>query len=199
VIKRPAVGGLFEIVETLVLTVAIFFGIQTFVAQPFSVEGPSMETTLETGEYLLIDKLTPHWAAYARGDVVVLEPPAAYAGSRGVPFIKRVIGLPGDRVQLKDGKVYVNGAELDEPYVYRDAGGGSQATDPMPGGPSEWVVPADDLLVMGDHRQQSADSRAFGPIAISTVVGRAWLRYWPFDTFGTLSAPRYAAAGAGSP
>ena len=186
--KRPALGCLFEIVETLVLTVVIFLGIQTFVAQPFKVEGASMETTVMPDQYVLIDKLTTHWTAYARGDIVVLDPPLQSVGSNGEPFIKRVIGLPGDHVELRDGKVYVNGTVLDEPYVFSD-GGARQATDPTPGGPSEWLVPAGELLVMGDHRRESADSRSFGPIEISHVIGRAWLRYWPIDTFGILATP----------
>ena len=196
--KRPALGCLLEVVETLVLTVVIFLGIQTFVAQPFKVEGASMEMTVLPDQYILIDKLTPHWAAYARGDIVVLNPPFRYSGSTGVPFIKRVIGLPGDHVQLKDGTVHVNGTALDEPYVFAE-GGTRQATDPSPGGPSEWLVPQGELLVMGDHRQDSADSRLFGPIEVSQVIGRAWLRYWPLDTFGILPTPGYAPVDQGSP
>jgi len=176
-------------VETLALTVVIFLGIQTFVAQPFKVEGGSMETTLEPDQYVLIDKLTPHWAPYARGDIVVLDPPDGAPGSGGIPFIKRVIGLPGDRVDLRDGRVYVNGVALDEPYTFEE-NGVHQPTDPMAGGGSTWLVPDGDLLVMGDHREDSADSRIFGPIEIRHVIGRAWLRYWPFDTFGTLAQPK---------
>jgi len=191
VTKRPALGCLFEVVETLVLTVVIFLGIQTFVAQPYKVQQTSMEKTLEPDQYVLVDKLTPRWAPYGRGDIVVFEPPATWAGANGVPFIKRVIGLPGDHVQLKDGRVYVNGTALDEPYIFTDDH--SQATDPTGGGPSEWLVPAGELLVMGDHRNDSSDSRTFGPIDISQVIGRAWLRYWPVDTFGALQHPLYPA------
>ena len=168
----------------------IFLGIQTFVAQPYRVEGASMETTVMPDEYVLIDKLTPRWAAYARGDIVVLHPPSNFSGLDDTPFIKRVIGLPGDRIELKDGKVYVNGTVLDEPYIYA-SGGIRQPTNPTKAAASEWLVPAGDLFVMGDHRQASADSRMFGPIEISQVIGRAWLRYWPVDSFGILPAPTY--------
>jgi signal peptidase I len=192
VTKRPALGCLFEVVETLVLTVVIFLGIQTFVAQPYKVQQTSMEESLLPDQYVLVDKLTPRWATYGRGDIVVFDPPPTWSGGNGVPFIKRVIGLPGDRVQLKDGIVYVNGTALDEPYIFSE-GGTRQTTDPTPGGPSEWLVPAGQLLVFGDHRQDSADSRTFGPVEISHVIGRAWLRYWPVDTFGTLPAPGYPA------
>ncbi len=186
--QRPALGCLFEVIETLVLTVLIFLGIQTFVAQPYKVQQGSMETTLMPDQYVLVDKLTPRWSPYARGDIVVFDPPETWSSGGGVPFIKRVIGLPGDRVELQDGKVLVNGVELDEPYIFEEDGV-AQTTDPQAGGASQWLVPEDELLVMGDHCQDSADSRSFGPIEVRHVIGRAWLRYWPFDTFGVLSRP----------
>ena len=165
----------------------IFLGIHTFVAQPFKVEGGSMENTLLPGQYVLIDKLTPRWAPYVRGDIVVLDPPAEASSRNGTPFIKRVIGVVGDHIDLKDGLVYVNGMALDEPYLFAE-NGVAQTTDPMVDGLSEWFVAAGDLLVMGDHRQDSSDSRSFGPVEIAHVIGRAWLRYWPLDTFGTVPA-----------
>jgi signal peptidase I len=188
--QRPALGCLFEVVETLVLTLVIFLGIQTFVAQPYKVQQSSMETTLLPDQYVLVDKLTPRWSPYVRGDIVVFDPPATFSAGNGVPFIKRIIGLPGDRVELRDGKVFVNGLELNEPYIFQD-NGVPQTTDPTVGGASEWLVPDGDLLVMGDHRRDSSDSRVFGPIEISKVIGRAWLRYWPFDTFGILPTPQH--------
>lgn len=184
---RSAIGCLLEIVETVVLTVVIFLVVQTFVAQPFRVEGDSMEMTVLPDQFVLIDKLTPHWAAYARGDIVVLDPPVDASEAGGTPFIKRVVGLAGDHVELRDGLVYVNDAALDEPYLYIDDGV-PQTTDPALGGPSEWLVPEGQVLVMGDHRQDSEDSRVFGPVEISHIIGRAWLRYWPLDAFGTLPA-----------
>jgi signal peptidase I len=187
---RRARGCLIEVVETVVLTLVIFLGIQTFVAQPFRVEGGSMETTVLPDQYILIDRLTPRWAPYARGDIVVLHPPSLYADPNGTPFIKRVIGLPGDRIELQGGNVYVNGKELDEPYLFA-VRGVRQPTNPTAGAASEWLVPAGELFVMGDHRRASADSRAFGPIEISQVIGRAWLRYWPIDVFGILPAAKY--------
>jgi signal peptidase I len=178
------------VVETLVLTLVIFLGIQTFVAQPYKVQQMSMENTLLPDQYVLVDKLSPRWAPYTRGDIVVFDPPSSWSDGNGVPFIKRIIGLPGDVVKLIDGKVYVNGTALDEPYIFEDHGV-PQTTEPAAGGTSEWLVPAGDLLVMGDHRQDSADSRSFGPIEISHVIGRAWLRYWPFNTFGILPTPAH--------
>jgi signal peptidase I len=188
--KRALVRrGVFEIVETLVLTVLIFFLVHTFVAQPFRVEQGSMESTLLPDQYVLVDKLTPRWATYERGDIVVFEPPDAWESARRDPFIKRVIGLPNDRIELADGLVIVNGVKLDEPYLFVRRGK-PEPTEPGAGGDT-WVVPAGSLFVMGDHRSASADSREFGPISISTVLGRALLRYWPFDTVGPLPRPSY--------
>ena len=170
--KRALVRrGVFEIVETLVLTVAIFFLVHTFVAQPFRVEQSSMESTLLPEQYVLVDKLTPRWTPYERGDIVVFEPPETWASERRDPFIKRVIGLPGDRVEIEDGLVLVNGVELDEPYLFLRRGR-PEPTDPGSDGDT-WVVPVGLLFVMGDHRSASADSREFGPVDVSTVLGRA--------------------------
>ncbi len=188
--SRRTLGCLFEIVETLVLTVVIFFVIQTFVAQPYQVRQQSMEHTLEPGEYVLVDKLTPRVDTYKRGDVIVFEPPEGWAvdGDR-TPFIKRVIGIAGDTIELVDGHVVVNGQRLTEPYLF-EQDGTPQPTDPT-GGQSRWTITPGELFVMGDHRGASADSRTFGPIPVTSVIGRAWLRYWPISGFGILQTPRY--------
>lgn len=182
-------GGLVEIVETLVLTVVIFLGIQAFVAQPYKIEQMSMETTLLPEQYVLVDKLTPRWQPYSLGDIIVFQPPATWTDAH-IPYIKRVIGVAGDTVELRDGHVFVNGHELIENYVYT-VDGVSQPTEPTPGGPSKWEIGAGQLFVMGDHRGNSSDSRTFGPILASSVDGRAWLRYWPFDVFTILQHPTY--------
>ena len=187
VTRRP-LGCLFEIVETLVLTLIIFFVIQTFVAQPYRVEQQSMERTLEPDQYVLVDKLTPRWDDYSRGDIVVFEPPPAWVeGGPQTPFIKRVIGLPGETVEIRDGAVYIDDVKLDEPYLF-DLQPTTAADEP-----ARLVVPDGQVFVMGDHRAASADSRAFGPIEQSTIIGRAWLRYWPVSALGVLPTPTYPA------
>jgi signal peptidase I len=188
--KRPALGCLFEVVETLVLTLIIFLVIQTFIAQPYRVEQQSMEQTLEPDQYVLVDKLTPRFDTYKIGDVVVFNPPPDWIQPDGTPFIKRVIAVGGDTVEIKDdGFVYINGIKLNEPYVFQEDGvpqATLTSTDPP-----RWDIPDGELFVMGDHRAKSSDSRTFGPIEDDDVIGRAWLRYWPFDTFGILPTPTH--------
>jgi signal peptidase I len=196
--QRRALGCLFEIVETLVLTLVIFLVIQTFIAQPYRVEQQSMERTLEPDQYVLVDKLTPRFDAYKRGDIVVFNPPPDWVQSAGTPFIKRVIGVGGDKVEVRDdGKVYVNGKALVEPYVF-EADGEPQATVTSTD-PPVWLVPKGELFVMGDHRASSSDSRIFGPIEASDVIGRAWLRYWPFSAFGILPTPTHPELQTSAP
>jgi signal peptidase I len=192
---RRAVGCLFDLLETLVLTLLLFLGLQTFVVQPYQVKQESMEQTLDPGDYVLVDKLTPHFDPYKRGDIVVFAPPPAFSGGETTPFIKRIVAVGGDLVEIRDdGYVYVNGRRLDEPYLY-----GAPPTDPGPG-VSRWLVPPGDYFVLGDHRNDSADSRIFGPISGASIIGRAWLRYWPPGRMGLLPAyhpyPQGALPGA---
>jgi signal peptidase I len=141
-----------------------------------------------------VDKLTPKFDAYSRGDIVVFNPVLRDDCSGEVidemsdttPYIKRVIGEPGDDVELVDGDVYVNGEKMDEPYVH------GVFTRPL-SGEEGWVVLPDRLFVMGDNRENSTDSRSdtIGEICVRDVVGRAWLRYWPLNTIGVLQTPIY--------
>lgn len=191
--RRAAMAGAIEVVKTLVLAVVIFFLVQTFVALPFQVEQLSMQRTFEPGDYVLVDKLTPRWDAYSRGDVVVLEPPAGWETVKKAPFIKRVIGTAGDTVEVRDGLVKVNGIVLDEPYLFADAAGVPEPTD---ADQTVWSVAEGELFVMGDHRLASVDSRAFGSIPTSSVIGRALVRYWPLDSLGIVATPAYRGVPA---
>jgi signal peptidase I len=198
VTRRPALGCLLEIVETLVLTLLIFWVIQSFVAQPYRVEQQSMETTLEPDQYVLVDKLTPHWDTYKRGDIVVFTPPKGWAsGTTDTPYIKRVIGIGGDTITIHDGKVFVNNVQLVEPYVFQENGKPQQTEDVLQTG--EWAVPQGELFLMGDHRQSSADSREFGTVAVDKVIGRACLRYWPINTLDTLPTPTHPELQTAAP
>jgi signal peptidase I len=192
-VSRKPLGCLFEIAETVVLTILVFFAIQAFVAQPYRVEQTSMQNTLQDGQMVLVDKLTPRFGGYSRGDIVVFQPPGS-AHDGDTPFIKRVIGVAGDVVELKSGAVLVNGVALDESsYVFAD-----QPTLPL-GDTTRWVVPEGMLFVLGDHRQNSNDSRAsaLGPIPVSSVIGRAVVRYWPLTSLAILQDPTYPVIPSG--
>ena len=189
--RRPFFGCLLEIAETLVLTLIIFFVIQTFVAQPYKVQQQSMEHTLEPDQYVLVDKLTPRVDPYGRGDIIVFQPPQDWVQEDGTPFIKRIIGLGGETVEIRDGAVFINGTKLVEPYVFAAKPGDPSQPTTVPGDEDRWVIPADEVFLMGDHRSNSADSRTFGPVQTQHIIGRAWLRYWPLNVFGILPTPTY--------
>ena len=196
--RRPALGCLLEIVETLVLTLIIFWVIQSFVAQPYKVQQQSMEHTLEPDQYVLVDKLTPHFDTYKRGDIVVFNPPQNWVQQEGQPYIKRIIGVGGDTIGLKGGFVYLNGTKLIEPYVFKDANDVTQPTEDIIGA-GTWVIPDGELFLMGDHRGNSADSREFGPVDVKDVIGRAWLRYWPITTFTIIHTPDHPELATPAP
>lgn len=193
---RRGLGCALEIVETLVLTLVIYLLIHNFIAQPFEVEQNSMVPTILEGEYVLIDKVSTRFSDYQRGDIVVFNPPSGYSEG-GVPFIKRVIGVPGDSIRLENGRVFVTPAggaavRLDEPYLNTDINGRPEPTLPRDAeGTTQWTVAAGSYFVMGDNRTVSQDSRTFGPITRDLIIGRAWLRYFPLNRIGFVQRPSY--------
>lgn len=165
-----------EIVETVLLTVVIFLVVNTATGR-FRIEGQSMEPNLHDGEYVLIDKISYRLHLPERGDVVVLTRP------NDRDFIKRIIGLPGDTVEVRGGRVIVNGTVLDEPYL----------NQPMHMDMPSRKVESGRYFVMGDNRNNSSDSRSFGSIAAADIVGRAWLVYWPPSDWSVVPHHTYAA------
>ena len=182
--------AIIEIVTTVGLAIILYLIITTFIVQTFRVEQTSMQNTLQSGEHLLIDKLTPRVDDYSRGDIIVFHPNGA---TDETPYIKRVIGVGGDNVQiLDDGFVYVNGVQLDETDYTYPAPGENEPTVAKNAG-NEWDIPEGQLFVLGDHRMRSTDSRnlSVGLVDVDDVVGRAWLRFWPLDTLGIVQVPSY--------
>ena len=159
--------------EVAVLTLLLFVAVRLFI-QNYRVDGPSMQPTLHTNEYILVDKAEYYVHPPQRGDVVVfmapITPPEA--------FVKRVIGIPGDTVQVSpDGTVTVDGVPLSEPYV----------ADHIPEQVGTWKLASDQYFVMGDNRGDSTDSRFFGPIARKSIIGKAALVYWPLSDLHPLA------------
>ncbi len=157
-----------EVIETLVLTVLMFLIIRLAV-QNFNIDGHSMEPNLHDQELILVDKWTYLFHPPARGDVVVFKAPPNPA----LDYIKRVVGLPGDVLTIKDTTVYVNGAALTEPYIQP----GNQG-NPYPSFTNR-VIPPNTYFVLGDNRNGSSDSRDWGCLPRANVIGRAALVYWP--------------------
>ena len=146
-------------------------------SRPYVVRGASMTPSLRPGDQVLVDAAAYGEVEPARGDVVVFSNPHG----EGRRDIKRVLGLPGERVVMAKGMLYVGERQVAEPYL-----GGLPSSVGL--GESEWDLGAGKFLVLGDNRAHSTDSRDFGPIQRDRIVGRAWVRYWPFRSWGTLDA-----------
>jgi signal peptidase I len=173
-----------DIIEVIVFAVAIFLFIYLLVMQPHRIKGSSMEPNFHDGEYLLSDKITYRLREPERGDVIVFEAP----GSNGDEFIKRIIGVPGDKVSVKSGSIYVNNKKLDEEYIPQSV---STSAGAFLREDSEVNVPQEYYFVLGDNRPFSSDSRAWGFVSKTKITGKAWFIYWPPEQFGTVHAAQY--------
>ncbi len=167
----------------------VAFVIKTFLLQAFYIPSLSMAPTLKENDRVLVNKLSYDLHDVNRGDVVVFESPPN-EGSATKDLIKRVIGLPGETVESRDGQVLINGQVLDEPYLERDVQtrGPMCQVETLPGcqGPEKVVVPADAYFVMGDNRANSRDSRFVGAIPDDLIIGRAFVKVWPVTALGLL-------------
>lgn len=167
-------GILRETVETLGLSVLLALGIRTFVAEARYIPSGSMLPTLEINDRLIIDKVSYDFGNPQRGDIVVFRPPDSLGQDEA--FIKRLIGLPGDVIEVKDGQLYVNNEPQTEPYI--------AAKPDYQYGPV--TVPDDSYLVLGDNRNKSFDSHFWGFLPADHLIGRAVFRFWPPDRLGEL-------------
>jgi len=177
------IGRLFlDLIETVVIALSIFLVIYLFFVQPHQVNGESMLPNFENGEYLLTDKISYRLGQPQRGDVVVFHAPQTANCPRGTgcDFIKRIVALPGETVEVVDNRLYVNGRPLPESYLPSDQLTFSGAFTRQ--GPT--VLGGDEYFVVGDNRSHSSDSRSWGPIGLDSIVGRAFFRYWPPPEIG---------------
>ena len=160
-----------EVVETILPAILIAVLINVFVGQATRVEGQSMEPNLHTDQRLVVEKMSYRFHSPERFDVVVLK-----LTSRGDELlIKRVVGLPGETVEIRDGRVYIDGQVLEESFLRAET---------RPGRHGQVTVPPLHVYVLGDNRNHSNDSRSFGPVPLENIVGRAWVSYWPLEVMG---------------
>ena len=157
--------------QTVVPALVIALMIHLFVAQAMRVNGQSMEPNLHTGQRLIVEKISYLLHAPRRGDIVVVQMPT----QNGELLVKRVVALAGEVVEIKNGQVYVDGVRLAEPYLPNETHGHQR-----------WVVGPLQTFVMGDNRSASRDSRTFGPVQLSHIVGHALFSYWPLNQLGNL-------------
>ncbi|HET8523185.1 MAG TPA: signal peptidase I [Thermomicrobiales bacterium] len=203
--QHPITRGISEILKTVALAAVIFIIARALIL-PYEVDGSSMVPNLQNHERVLVnqtvyyhfdvnklinllpgeDRTTTHeifpFHSPSRGDIVVLHPPV----QTDKPYIKRVIGLPGETITFRNGSVFINGTKLDEPYLHNVPTYcfRSEFCDIGP-------IPAGYVFVLGDNRTNSSDSRYFGPVKIDDIVGKAWFTNWPLGTFGRLPHYKY--------
>lgn len=178
-----------DIFQTVVVALSIFLIMYLFLVQPHQVNGLSMYSTFDNGDLVLTDKISYKLGQPKRGDVVILHaPPDAHCPEgTGCDFIKRLIGLPGEKVEIKNSGIYIDGIKLPEPYIAED-------NETLPGAFTEngaITLGPDEYFVCGDNRMHSSDSRTWGPIHKSDLVGRAFVRYWPLNKVNLVPQVEY--------
>jgi len=169
-----------EVIQLILIVVLMRIAMDTFIPR-YVVDGASMEPNFHTNDRVIVDRLTMLISGPSRGDVVVLDSPRSQPGEP--PLIKRVIGLPNETVTIRDGRVYINGQLLDEPYVKEYC--------PYISCDGDWTLGPDEYFVLGDNRSHSLDSHQFGPISTSAIKGIARARYWPLMDADIFGAPDY--------
>ena len=175
----------FDILETVVIAFAIFAVVYIFIASPHEVIGRSMEPNFHEGEFLLADKLSYRFREPKRGEVVIFQFDDTH------DYIKRVVGLPGDEIEIHDGYVYVNGKKIPESEYLDTAVRTANGNYLTPG--RKEIIPEGHVFAMGDNRPHSSDSRNFGMVAEDKIKGRAIFRYWPFDKVTIVPKTTYGA------
>lgn len=170
--RSRARSALREFIETILFTLLIYFLVRTFLIENYRVVGRSMESTLQDDQFLVVNKLVYRLHEPQRGDIIVFRDPRN--GER--KLIKRVIGLPGEVLEIKNGQVFINDRRLQESYIQIL---GQRSRTPVP-------IPADQYFVMGDNRNNSSDSRDWGTLPEGEIIGKAWFTYWPPSLWGVV-------------
>lgn len=188
-VLKSASGFFLDLVETSVIGLSFFLIVYLFFMQPHQVNGKSMVPTFQSGDYLLTDKISYKTGNPQRGDVIVFHAPpeAGCPTGTGCDFIKRILAVPGETVAVHDGNVYINGKKIEENYIPSDF-------ETLPGkfitGRTVTIGP-DEYFAVGDNRSHSSDSRVWGPVNRSEIVGKAFFRYFPLKDIGKVSRATY--------
>jgi signal peptidase I len=181
--KIKAIGEfVWEMAKVAIISLVIILPIRYFLIQPFYVKGASMEPNFYDHEYLIIDEISYRFGVPGRGDIVVFK----YPKDPDQYFIKRVIGLPGETVEVKNDQVLIDGQPLAENYLSEGV-----STRVSVGGYEKVTLEDDEYFLLGDNREQSLDSRVFGPVKADFIIGRTWLRGWPFNRLTIFYNPDY--------
>lgn len=205
--KKSVARSVAELVVIVAVAAGLALAIQAFIVKPYGIPSGSMLPTLRIGQRLVVDRIGTHFSSPHVGDITVFHPPKDYSrcadpseGSRGTGtggggacdvaqsqrssenFVKRVVGLPGDRISIHDGHVIRNGVAERDSYIVRCGGGGGGLCN----FPATITIPRGEYFMMGDNRPDSQDSRFWGPVPRAWIIGRAVLTYWPPDQIGTL-------------
>jgi signal peptidase I len=199
--KESSRGSLVELVTIVAVALGLALGIQALLVKPFRIPSESMVPTLDIGQRVLVDRVTYRYGEPERGDIVVFKPPAGAdnntCGTSGYDeqrqacpapterrsdtnFIKRIVGLPGERLSVRGGRVYIDGRRQKEPWIRPDA------TCDICDLPQDITIPRDMYFMMGDNRGESADSREWGPVPKKWMIGQAFMTYWPPGKIGPL-------------
>lgn len=184
------IGAFFlDIIQTIVLALSVFVVIYLFLLQPHQVKGNSMYPNFHNGEFLLTDKISYRFGEPRRGDVIIFKaPPSEPCAEIECEYIKRIVGTPGDIIKVVDGKIYANNQILAELYLPK---GFTTSPGSFLRENTEIKIPEDEYLPLGDNRNQSRDGREFGTIPRANIIGKAWLRYWPFNKVGIIRRITY--------
>ncbi len=174
-----------DVIEILLLIVTIYTLVNLATARAV-VEGASMQPNFYTGQLVIVNRFAYYFDNPARGDVIVLHDPE----DPSQDFIKRVVGLPGEVITIREGHVYANGTPLEEPYIPRLCTSGCDGT---------WTLDAEHYFVLGDNRPNSHDSHSFGPLDRKLIVGKAWIRYWPPQDIGIIPHQSYGPISSTRP
>jgi len=187
--KSSIWSAIVDIIETVVVAAAIFVVVYLFLLQPHQVKGASMEPNFHDGEYILTDKISYRFADPKRGDVIVFKSPT----NQDVDFIKRIIALPGEKIEIKNRNIVIYNSENPSGFILPES---YEVNDPISGGSyfregKVVEVPSDNYIVFGDNRTHSFDSREWGPLPKNSIIGKAWVRYWPIRKFSFVGSVVY--------